>query len=285
MQPPAYPAPQCQWDPEWLAALRQTACQAPAAPRVPLMLGCDLVGSVEPVFFSAFVAAHPQWLGTVLAPAQDAGWALLGAADDSLALLAEALRTYPGSPVGRLWRNEKLAVTAPDGRRLACVERGAVRVLGIASRAVHLLGQDPRGHSWIQQRAWDKPTDPGLWDTLMGGMVPASDSLEQALARETWEEAGLQLAQLHDLRYAGSLVLQKPAHAGDALGYVVERADCYIAEVPATCVPQNQDGEVAQFVCAAPQALRQMLERHQFTVEAALLLAHFQPAPPSQTTG
>jgi len=27
---------------------------------------------------------------------------------------------------------------------------------------------------WVQQRALDKANDPGLWDTLMGGMVSAA---------------------------------------------------------------------------------------------------------------
>ena len=35
----------------------------------------------------------------------------------------------------------------------------------------------------------------------MGGMVSAADDLPQALARETWEEAGLRLDQLQALTY------------------------------------------------------------------------------------
>jgi len=275
---PAYPVPHCEWNADWLTALRQSACQPPRAPRQPLYLGSDKIGSVEPLFFHAFLEQNPQLVGPCLAPGVDNGWCIQGNANTTLAVLADALRIFPGSPVGRLWRDEKLAVRADDGRVLAAVERGAVRALGIATRAVHLLGLTPTGDSWIQQRALDKPTDPGLWDTLMGGMVPVSDTLEQALARETWEEAGLLLSDLSHLHHAGSMVLQKPAHAGDAIGYVVERADCYIAQVPANRVPQNQDGEVAQFVCASPQVLHHMLEQGQFTLEAALLLAHFQPA-------
>ena len=246
---------------------------------MPLFVGAEQVGSIEPVFFQAFLARNPQLLGAQLVPGAARGWCIHGDADRALAVLADTLRTFPGSPVGRLWRNEKLAVTAPDGRVVAAVERGAARVLGIATRAVHLLGVTPTGDSWIQQRALNKPTDPGLWDTLMGGMVPASDTLEQALARETWEEAGLLLSDLHHLCHAGSLLLQKPAQADDGIGYVVERADCYIAQVPADRTPVNQDGEVAEFICVSPRRLQQMLEQGQFTVEAALLLAHFQPAP------
>ena len=69
------------------------------------------------------------------------------------------------------------------------VERGAVRPLGIATQAVHLVGHAADGRIWVQQRALNKANDPGLWDTLMGGMVSAADTVATALVRETWEEA------------------------------------------------------------------------------------------------
>ena len=278
----AYPVPALPWDATWLAALRSAADQPPLRPRVPFFLGHECVGSVEPDFFAAFVAGSAA-LDTALVQRYRDGWSLAGGSDAhtasaQLARLAHALRTAPGSPVARLWRDEGLAVWGANGHVLAQLERGAARALGIATRAVHLLGLTPNGDSWIQQRALDKPTDPGRWDTLMGGMVPATDTLEQALARETWEEAGLHISELTNLRHAGNLLLRKPASADDAIGYVVERADAYVCTVPAGCTPENQDGEVAQFACVAPAQLQTLLEADQFTVEAALLLAHFQPA-------
>jgi hypothetical protein len=62
-----------------------------------------------------------------------------------------------------------------------------VRPLGIATRAVHLVGVCADGSIWVQQRSEDKANNPGMWDTLMGGMVSAADGLAEALARETWE--------------------------------------------------------------------------------------------------
>jgi hypothetical protein len=62
------------------------------------------------------------------------------------------------------WRDEQLRGRHP-GQRLGTVERGAVRVLGLATQAVHLVGVAPDGRHWVQQRALDKPNDPGLWDT------------------------------------------------------------------------------------------------------------------------
>jgi hypothetical protein len=92
------------------------------------------------------------------------------------------------------WRDEQLAVPDQFGHRKGTVERAAVRPLGITTLAVHLVGQSLDGRFWVQQRAFDKSNDPGLWDTLMGGMVSAADTVETALVRETWEEAGLHTA-------------------------------------------------------------------------------------------
>jgi hypothetical protein len=56
-------------------------------------------------------------------------------------------------------------------------------------------------------------------------------------------------------------------------GYVVERLDWYRCIVPEGVVPQNQDGEVAQFALLSCDELRARLARDEFTVEAAMLLA------------
>mgnify|MGYP002662924516 CR=1 FL=1 len=101
------------------------------------------------------------------------------------------------------WRNEQLAVCTAQGKCLGTIERGLVRVLGIATQAVHLVGLAPDGRMWVQKRSMTKPNTPGLWDTLWGGMVSAADSLPQALARETWEEAGLRVEALQGLRHGG----------------------------------------------------------------------------------
>ena len=99
----------------------------------------------------------------------------------------------------------------------------------------------------MQQRARNKSNDPGLWDTLMGGMVSAADTLQTALQRETWEEAGLHIAGVERLRYGGRLTTKRPAVDGNGAGYVVEHIDWYCCTLSDGLIPLNQDGEVAQF--------------------------------------
>jgi 8-oxo-dGTP pyrophosphatase MutT (NUDIX family) len=133
------------------------------------------------------------------------------------------------------------------------------------------VATEARGCHWVQQRAFDKPTDPGLWDTLVGGLVPARDTTADALARETWEEAGLRLPQVRALRHGGRLLTRRP-FGEQAHGYVVEWIDWFACTLPPGVVPANQDGEVAGFRCMAPAEVEALLQQDGFTIDASLVL-------------
>lgn len=255
-------------DPAWRAALQARAQQPPVAPRVPLLWDGRTIGSIEPTLPLALgcVAAAD---GGLLLCREGLAYAVHGPLSDGLARLAQALRA---AGLAHVWRDEQLAVCDGHGLRLASVERGVVRVLGIATRAVHLVGFDARGHVWLQQRAFDKANDPGKWDTLMGGMVGASDTLDAALERETWEEAGLRLEQLQDLEAGGWLHQRRPANDGTRYGYLVEDTFWSRCVLPDGVVPSNQDGEVERFDCLAPAEVAARLQQDAFTDEAAMIL-------------
>lgn len=270
MSVPARP----QLPPAWHGALQARLDQPPAVPRLPLRWGSQPIGSVEPAWAEALRRARPD-TAPVLRPA-DGAYEVTGASlDAALARLADAMRA--AGMAGR-WRDELLAVHAGDGTLLGRVERAAVRPLGIATHAVHLAGLAPDGRHWLQQRALDKATDPGRWDTLVGGMVPAADGLHEALARETWEEAGLRLEALRDLVHGGRIVQRGPA-AEVAGGYVVEQVDWFRAVLPDGVLPANQDGEVLQFRCVDAPALGRLLADDALTLEAAAVLAALLASP------
>ena len=171
------------------------------------------------------------------------------------------------------WRDEQLAVRDQLGHLKGSVERAAVRPLGIRTLAVHLVGETPDGRFWVQQRALNKAEDPGKWDTLMGGMVSGADTLATALARETWEEAGLRMADLLQVRAAGRLSSCRPASDSLGAGYLLEDIDWYRCTVPDEVRPVNQDGEVAQFALLDPRELIKALQDGAFTLDASLILA------------
>lgn len=223
---------------------------------------------MEPDFVARVHAAVPAMRG--LLRSFEGGFRIeADALTPALAQLAASLRD---AGLAHVWRDEQLPVTTADGRVLGSIERAVVRPLGIPTRAVHLVGWTPDDRQWVQQRSHSKANDPGQWDTLMGGMVPASDSLGQALARETWEEAGLRLDQLQDLRWGGQVHTARPSSAVEG-GYIRETIDWYRCTVPAEVEPVNQDGEVQQFRAMPAGELRERLLAGDFTLEAAGVMA------------
>jgi 8-oxo-dGTP pyrophosphatase MutT (NUDIX family) len=274
VQPPSFD--------QWLADARHRAHQPARQPRQPLVVAGQAVGSVADGLLSQIGLQRlwdKRYQLSIGEHSGAAAWHLEVPSDapsdaitDALNTLAEALRdaTLCGP-----WRNEQLAVTNPQGEQVGTVERGAVRVLGITTCAVHLVGLAPDGRMWVQKRAMTKPNNPGQWDTLMGGMVSAADSLPQALARETWEEAGLQVDALADVVQGGHVLFSRPSSEGGGAGYMVERIDWFRAVVPHGMEPANQDGEVDEFALLPLADVRAQLAQGLFTLEAGLVIAGF----------
>lgn len=255
--------------PLWLADAVAAASRPMPPERLPLELDGRVVGSVEPVDARHLARAVP---GVELA--DDALVVLprcAGDAESVLAAMARALRE-----AGRLgrWRDEALPVTADDGTDAGSIERAAVRRLGIRTFAVHLNGWTADGRLWVQQRAFDKATDPGMWDTLAGGLVAvaggaATEGWRDALAREVDEEAGLALASLEPVVRGGTLRVRRPVDEG----WMTEDLLVWDGRVPAGVEPRNRDGEVAGFACLPVPTLLERLEAGAFTLEARLVIA------------
>ncbi len=245
----------------WLAELRRRAAQPPLRPREPLRFGAAEVGSIEAAMGERMVAD-----GLPLRHEHGA-WQVTSRDDDALAELAAWLRDQG---LASRWRDELLPVIDAQGRTHGAIERAAMRPLGFITQAVHLVGRHPDGRFWVQQRAHDKATDPGLWDTLVGGLMAAEESVAETLERETWEEAGLRLAALEGVQPLGHLQIRRPVDEG----YMVERAVLFQAVVPRRLVPENRDGEVAGFACVDAATLEADLAAGRYTLEAALIHAH-----------
>lgn len=248
-------------DGAWLTGLRQRADLPPLRPRVEFRLAGhpSPIGSIEPALGQRAADA-----GLPLRPAA-LGWELLGPPDPSLATIARWLDDHD---LGSTWRDELLDVHDATGTRVGAIERAAVRPLGLTTQAVHLLGHTEGGATWVQQRAFDKPSDPGLWDTTMGGLIAAGESVADSLRRETFEEAGLHIGQLRQLTHTGRITVRRPVKDG----YMIEHIHVCTAFVPDGMVPVNQDGEVERFERIAPSLLARWLRDGAFTLEAGLIL-------------
>lgn len=263
------------FDPSWLKALQTSIHLPPLRPRLALTLNGQQIGSVEPEVMQGLAASgHPLTHPTfaLAYAADDASWHITGDGTQAFGHMAQALHATDVGRVRQQWRDEQLGIFNEAGELVATAERGIMRLLGMATRAVHLHACATDGRAWVQQRAWNKSTDPGLWDTLMGGMIPATDTLQEALKRETWEEAGIHIEQVQHLRLAGHFVVQRPNAVDGGLGYVVERIDWFEGQLPEALVPQNQDGEVLQFALLDQAALMEKLKGGEFTTEATMIL-------------
>ena len=247
--------------PQWLTRARAAADLPPAALRTELRLGAagPRIGSIEPALAARLVAA-----GLPLRHSRRA-WTIDGPIDASLRTIA---RWLMHEPLGLRWRDELLPLVDGNGRTLGSVERGVARVLGLRTFAVHLSGRSADGRFWVQQRAFDKATDPGRWDTLMGGQMAAGESIEATLERETGEEAGLGLADLTALVRGPDVAVRRPV----VEGYMDERIAVFRAVLAEGVLPANRDGEVAQFACLEEATLRRRLAEGDFTLEATLIL-------------
>jgi 8-oxo-dGTP pyrophosphatase MutT (NUDIX family) len=246
----------------WLESVLQPA----PSNRVALEIQEQVVGSVT--------AADAQWFVGHIEGIEFDGDTLSitpVCGPDSSAVLSQMANLL--REAGRLgkWRNELLRVVNDSGDTLGFIERAAVRPLGIKTFAVHLvLYQD--NQLWLQQRALDKATDPGLWDTCAGGLVAGKDNFIDSLHRETVEEAGLDIHQLvaqgAKLNYVGTIASRRQLPEG----LLIEDLLVWNLILPAghTVNPINQDGEVAQFKLLSPEKIDQLIADRNMTLEAAV---------------
>ena len=191
-------------------------------------------------------------------------------------LLAAWAQAFHAAGRLKAWRNELLNVSPLAFMQLqnpidlpvslALVERGAARVLGILTHAVHLVGTRSDGKIWVQQRALGKATDPGLWDTLAGGLLSAGDSLVSGVLRETHEEAGLLSSQMGALSAHGCVFQDRTVPDG----HILEAVWTFSAEIGTHETPHNLDGEAMGFACLSIEALRDLIKADQVTTEAQL---------------
>jgi 8-oxo-dGTP pyrophosphatase MutT (NUDIX family) len=178
------------------------------------------------------------------------------------------------------WRDEAYALAPLEGPEAGqprvAIERAASRFWGSLTFGAHangfVRGADGRPAAlWIAQRSAHKPTDPGLFDNLVGGGVPMHQPPAETLVREAWEEAGLPPEMARRATPGRVLRLERDI----AEGFQREWLYAFDLELPAGWQPYNQDGEVQGFtLLPLPEALA-LARGETMTVDAALVTLDF----------
>ena len=107
---------------------------------------------------------------------------------------------------------EYLTVYDADLRPCGERPRALVHGQGLRHMVVHLWVLEG-GRLWLQQRAFDRPLYPGLFDLTATGHIDPGESPVPAACREAREEAGIAVAP-EQLEYAGTVEQKYPRPGG-----------------------------------------------------------------------
>lgn len=133
-------------------------------------------------------------------------------------------------------------------------------------RSVWLMIKNKDGQLWIPRRSWTVDRLPGHLDGSVSGHVQAGESYEQALIRETLEEAGIDL-NLGTYRYLGKLT----PHEHNAFCF----AAIYECEV-ATAPLNWSRADIGEWYWMTPQELlKRCREGEMFKDTLPLVIRHF----------
>lgn len=106
--------------------------------------------------------------------------------------------------------DEILPIVDPDGNVIGRASRQECHSGSFALHpVVHLHVVSPDGRLLLQLRKKNKRIQPGKWDTAVGGHVAYNETIDQALARETIEEIGVDLAG-KDVRFITRYLFRSP---------------------------------------------------------------------------
>ncbi|XAO71845.1 MAG: NUDIX domain-containing protein [Acetobacteraceae bacterium] len=162
-----------------------------------------------------------------------------------------------------------------SGHALGQIDRGALPLLGMAARGVHMncvVMRDNQCSLWVGHRAANKRLDPGKLDHLAAGGVSAGLSPFDTMIKEAAEEAGIPAS------------LSRQAQQVGLLNYVQNRPEglrrdtlyCYDLILPEDFTPRPVDGEVTRFELMKLETVLELVrDTDKFKFNVNLLLIDF----------
>jgi isopentenyldiphosphate isomerase len=100
-------------------------------------------------------------------------------------------------PIGAEQSAEETGVLVDDDDRVTgTAPRSRIRSQNLPHRGVAILVRNPAGEIYVHRRTATKDVFPGMYDIVVGGMVTAGESYEEAARRELAEELGIEGVEL-----------------------------------------------------------------------------------------
>ncbi|WBF65591.1 MAG: NUDIX domain-containing protein [Candidatus Kinetoplastibacterium crithidii] len=166
------------------------------------------------------------------------------------------------------WNNELLDIVDNNQKTIGYIERSAARVLGLQTRVVHLNAWNSHNSIWISKRSNKKAINPGKWNTLVGGLVSYKEDINQALTRESIEEANLDISTVSQ---RSELLKITDIYKLTSDGFQIEElfsSSCLLNNM----IPSNKDGEIDIIKIHSIEEIIRLVERNEITEESSLVI-------------
>lgn len=202
--------------------------------------------------------------------------AALASFQDRTETVAAVLRGLSeNGELGR-WRDEAYPVgSSLFGPHLMSMDRSAIPFFGVRAYGVHVNGYVRQGERllmWIGRRADDRPTWPGMLDNFVAGGQPAGIGLMENVIKEAAEEAGVPKELAAAARAVGAVSYCQETEEG----LKPDTMYCYDLELPTSFVPENRDGEIAEFhLWPVERVMETVAETREFKFNCNLVCIDF----------
>ncbi|MBW0454101.1 MAG: NUDIX domain-containing protein [Candidatus Kinetoplastibacterium crithidii] len=166
------------------------------------------------------------------------------------------------------WNSELLDIIDNSQKTIGYIERSTARALGLKTRVVHLNAWNSHNSIWISKRSNKKAINPGKWGTLVGGLVSYRENINQALTRESLEEANLDISMT---RQRSELLKITDIYKLTSDGFQIEElfsSSCLLNNM----TPSNKDGEIDAIKIHSIEEIIKLVERNEITEESSLVI-------------
>ncbi len=158
---------------------------------------------------------------------------------------------------------------------LLWLDRAAAPYFGIRAFGQHMNGyveEDGELKLWLGRRSQDRLHFPGCLDNLVAGGLPANIELDANLAKECWEEAGIDGEMASQARSVGMITY----NAETEKGMKPDTLYCYDLQLPTSFRPRCMDGEVAGFELVPVREVMQIVrDSDEFKLNCNLVVMDF----------